>query len=62
MSPNTARKIHLALLAAWLFIGVPVSLMWRESIAWVVFLSVYAVVVGHASAWSAERPSEVTEG
>lgn len=61
MTPNTARKIHLALLAAWLFVGVPVSMWLRDSIAWVVFLSVYAVVVGHASAWSAERPTEVVD-
>jgi hypothetical protein len=45
----------------WLVVGTPVSLWLRYSIPWLVFLSVYAIVVGHWSGWSAERPSEVIE-
>lgn len=44
-----------------LLIGLPVSWLLRQSIAWLVFLSVYAIVVGHWSGWSAERPTEVAE-
>lgn len=61
MTPQTGRRIHLAMLLAWLVVGVPVSYWLRQSIAWLVFLSVYAIVVGHWSGWSAERPSELTE-
>lgn len=60
MTPRTGRRIHLALLAAWLLVGTPVSIVLRHSIAWLVFLSVYAIVAAHWSGWSAERPSEVT--
>lgn len=58
MSPKTGRRIHLGLMILWVVVGLPVSYMLRESIAWLVFLSVYAIVVGHWSGWSAERPTE----
>ena len=61
MSPQTGRRVHLALLAIWLGPGLIASLILRESIPWLVFLSVYAIVVGHWSGWSAERPSEIAE-
>jgi hypothetical protein len=51
--------MHLSLLAAWLLIGIPVSVLLRQSITWLVILSVYAIVVGHWSAYSSERPTEV---
>ncbi len=59
MSPQTGRRVHLALLIAWIVPGLPVSFYLRESVPWLVFLSVYAIIVSHASAWSAERPSEM---
>lgn len=46
---------------AWTLIGIPVSILLRESVPWLVFLSVYAIVVGHWSGWSAERPSELED-
>lgn len=61
MTPQTGRRVHLALMFAWLIVGTPVSLYLRQSIPWLVFLSVYAIVVGHASGWSAERPTEVAK-
>jgi hypothetical protein len=61
MSPKAGRTVHLALLFIWVFIGLPVSYVLRESIAWLVFLSVYAIIVGHWSGWSAERPTEIAE-
>lgn len=59
MSAATGRKVHLSLLALWTVAGIPVSFVLRESVPWLVFLSVYAIIVGHWSGWSAERPSEV---
>lgn len=43
----------------WVVPGIPVSYLLRYSVPWLVFLSVYAIIVGHASGWSAERPSEI---
>lgn len=61
MTPETGRRIHLGLLIAWIVVGLPVSYVLRNSITWLVVLSVYAVVVGHWSGWSAERPSEIAD-
>jgi hypothetical protein len=61
MSSATGRKIHLSLMVLWIVAGIPLSLYLKNSIPWLVFLSVYAIIVGHASGWSAERPSEVEQ-
>jgi hypothetical protein len=61
VTPQTARRIHLGMLIGWIAIGLPASYFLRHSLAWLVALSVYAIVVGHWSGWSAERPSEVVE-
>lgn len=61
MSPRMGRRVHLSLAVLWLLVGGPVSYWLRDSIAWLVFLSVYAIVVGHWSGFSAERPTEVAE-
>ncbi len=62
MSPAAGRRVHLVLMVVWVVVGLPVSYWLRESIAWLVVLSVYAIIVGHWSGWSAERPTEVAEG
>lgn len=61
MSPATGRRVHLYLMVFWFVVGLPVSFVLRQSIAWLVFLSVYAIIVGHWSGYSAERPTEVVE-
>jgi hypothetical protein len=61
LSPKAGRRIHLTLMLAWLVVGLPVSYVLRESLPWIVVLSVYAIVVGHWSGWSAERPTELVE-
>lgn len=59
MSAGAGRRVHLSLMALWVFIGIPVSFLLRQSVPWLVFLSVYAIIVGHWAGWSAERPSEI---
>jgi hypothetical protein len=61
VTPQTGRRIHLALLILWVVVGLPVSYVLRNSIVWLVVLSVYAIIVSHAAGWSAERPTEIAE-
>lgn len=61
MTPATGRRIHLVATIVWFVVGLPVSFLLRQSLPWLVFLSVYAIIVGHLSGWSAERPTEVVE-
>lgn len=43
---------HRRLKWAWVFPGIPISFVLRESVPYLVFLSVYAIITGH---WSAEE-------
>lgn len=61
MSPQTGRRIHFGLLIVWTVVGLPVSFLLRQSVPWLVFLSVYAIIVSHWAGWSAERPSEIAD-
>ena len=61
MSAKIGRRFHLTLMIVWTVVGLPVSFVLRESVPWLVFLSVYAIIVGHWGGWSAERPSEVED-
>jgi hypothetical protein len=53
--------VHLALTAAWILAMIPTMLWWRESILWVAFMSAYANMVGHASAYQASRAKELNK-
>jgi len=61
MTPKVGRRIHAALMIFWIVVGLPVSYLLRQSITWIVVLSVYSIIVGHWSGYSAERPSEIVE-
>lgn len=49
------QRIHFWLIILWFMPGLPISYFLRESIAWLVFLSVYAIIASHWAGWSAER-------
>jgi hypothetical protein len=42
----------------WGALALPTVLFWRESILWVAFMSLYANMVGHWSAYQAARAEE----
>ena len=48
-------RLHRVLKWLWIFPGIPVSYMLRESIAYLTFLSVYAIITAH---WSAEEAAD----
>jgi hypothetical protein len=51
------KSLHAVLTVAWLLFSVPVLLMpgWKDSVALLVFISIYANVGSHWSAWQASR-------
>ena len=53
-----AKKVHLALTLLWLLLALPACVWWRDSVPFLVFVSVYANVVGHWSSWQAARAEE----
>ena len=57
------RVMNKWLFWLWVFPGIPVSIYLRNSIAWVVFLSVYAIVIAHLIEWRQESETHPkTEG
>jgi hypothetical protein len=52
------RHLHGWATVVWAVLSAPSMLWWSNSIPYLVFLSVYAVVVGHWSSWQAARVEE----
>lgn len=51
--PKFAKKTHGIAAVIWLIASVPVCVFLNSSIPLLVFISVYAIVVGHWSGWDA---------
>ncbi len=50
--PEHTSKFHAFATMAWFAIGTPVTLFWlTESVAWVSWMSLYAIVVSHWAAY-----------
>jgi hypothetical protein len=58
--PAVAKKVHLALMGAWIALIPPTLLWWKESILWVLLISIYANIVGHWSSYQAARAEKDT--
>lgn len=52
--PQFMQRFHGWVTILWL-LAIPLSVYWRESVIWIVFLSHYAIVTGHWSSWQAAR-------
>ena len=52
------RRFHALATAAWAAMVVPGVLWWRDSVPFLVMVSIYANVVGHWSSWQASRAEE----
>jgi hypothetical protein len=50
--------VHATLTVVWLVLLVPSVLWWSQSIPWLVFMSVWANVAGHFSAWQGSRAED----
>jgi hypothetical protein len=61
----SSTRMHIRLnlwgVGIWLVLLVPTVLIWRDSVAYVVFMSWYANFVGHISAYIAAKAEEVVE-
>lgn len=51
---NRLRVMNKMLFWLWIFPGIPISIYLRNSVARVVFLSVYAIIVAHLIEWRQE--------
>jgi hypothetical protein len=56
--PQTMRMLHGWLTVAWFVAAIPICVYLYDSVPFLVFISVYAVVTGHWSSWQAARVEE----
>lgn len=54
-APTTLRAFNGWATVLWAVLAVPAVLFWRDSVPFLVFVSVYANLAGHLSAWQACR-------
>jgi len=50
VTPRAQFRFNVTMTVAWAVIMVPGLLWWRESVPFLVFVSIYANLVGHLSA------------
>jgi hypothetical protein len=53
--PVAMRRIHGWATIAWFIAALPICILLANSLPFVVWISVYAVVIGHFSSWQAAR-------
>jgi hypothetical protein len=59
--PSFMRKVNGWATVIWLAAAIPICVFFSSSVPFLVFISVYAVVTGHLSAWQAARVEVVQE-
>jgi hypothetical protein len=56
-----SSSVQLILTLVWALLFVPALLWWKQSVPFLVFVSVYANFVGHWAAWEAAKAKEEAE-
>jgi type VI protein secretion system component VasK len=56
--PTLLRKFNGWMTVLWFLAAPPIVIFLAESVPFIVFISVYAVVTGHLSSWQAARVEE----
>lgn len=49
------RIFHAIMIVVWILLIIPTIVIWAQSILWVAFMSVYAIIMAHWSAYQAAR-------
>lgn len=52
------RLFHAIATVVWLLLIIPSLLWWKESLLWVILMSVWANVASHFGAWQAARAED----
>lgn len=54
-SPTFLARFHGYATLVWVLLMIPSLLLWKESLLWVIIMSVWAAMMGHWSSWQASR-------
>ncbi|AKZ73969.1 hypothetical protein [Enterobacter roggenkampii] len=61
ISSRTIKRCHLAAAIIWFILTIPSVIWWKNSVLWVIIISIYANIVGHLSGYSAARADQAAE-
>jgi hypothetical protein len=58
ISPRRAALLHYCMAGVWALLLIPTLLIWKNSVLWVAFMSLYANGAAHLSAAKASRAEQ----
>ncbi|HHE0232727.1 TPA: hypothetical protein ACOZ2Y_000941 [Klebsiella pneumoniae] len=61
LTPVFIKRCHLVAAVMWVGLAIPSLIWWKDSVLWVIFISIYANIVGHLSGYSAARADQAAE-
>lgn len=61
LSATVLRRFNAVMTIVWVVSLVPSLLWWRDSVLWVIVLSVWANAASHLAAWMAARAETAAE-
>ncbi|HBQ8754615.1 TPA: hypothetical protein ACXE75_002492 [Klebsiella quasipneumoniae] len=61
LTPVFIKRCHLMAAVMWVGLAIPSLIWWKDSVLWVILISIYANIVGHLSGYSAARADQAAE-
>lgn len=61
LTPALIKRCHLVAAVMWVILAIPSLIWWKNSVLWVILISIYANIVGHLSGYSAARADQEAE-
>ena len=61
LTPVFIKRCHLVAAVMWVGLAIPSLIWWKDSVLWVILISIYANIVGHLSGYSAARAVQAAE-
>lgn len=61
LTPVFIQRCHLVAAVMWVGLAIPSLIWWKDSVLWVILISIYANIVGHLSGYSAARADQAAE-
>ena len=61
LTPVFIKRCHLVAAVMWVGLAIPSFIWWKDSVLWVILISIYANIVGHLSGYSAARADQAAE-
>lgn len=61
LTPVFIKRCHLVAAVKWVGLAIPSLIWWKDSVLWVILISIYANIVGHLSGYSAARADQAAE-